>query len=51
MALPARRVFELSQNVAIPSSAADWFSFESIAQVERDSLPEFFTGIYPSKTP
>jgi SWIRM domain len=30
---------------------ADWFSFEEIAQVEKDSLPEFFNGVYPSKTP
>lgn len=24
---------------------------DSIAQVEKDSLPEFFNGVYPSKTP
>ena len=24
---------------------------ETIAEVERQSLPEFFRGVYPSKTP
>jgi hypothetical protein len=37
--------------VVVPAAAADWFDAESIAQVEKDSLPEFFTGVYPSKTP
>jgi len=35
----------------IPSKTADWFDADSIAQVEKDSLPEFFTSLYPSKTP
>lgn len=30
---------------------ADWFDMDSIADVERQSLPEFFRGVYPSKTP
>jgi hypothetical protein len=34
----------------MPSHTADWFSLESIHDIERDSLPEFFNGRYPSKT-
>jgi len=34
----------------VPASA-EWFNADEIAQVEKDSLPEFFNGIYPSKTP
>ena len=30
---------------------ADWFNMDTIAEVERQSLPEFFRGVYPSKTP
>lgn len=40
-----------AQSVAIPSATADWFDPNKIHQIERDSLPEFFTGLYPSKTP
>jgi hypothetical protein len=40
--------------VYIPSSTLVWFnldSFEnSISDIEQDSLPEFFSGKYPSKT-
>jgi len=39
------------QRVVIPSKTADWFDADSIAQIEKDSLPEFFTSLYPSKTP
>ena len=35
--------------VELPSRTADWFSLDSIHAVERDSLPEFFNGRYPSK--
>ena len=35
----------------IPSIAAEWFSMDEISQIEKDSLPEFFNGKYPSKTP
>lgn len=35
----------------VPSAAADWFSMSEIHQLEKDSLPEFFSGRYPSKTP
>jgi hypothetical protein len=40
--------------IYIPSSTLLWFnpdSFEnSISDIEQDSLPEFFSGKYPSKT-
>lgn len=35
----------------VPSAAADWFSLDDIHQLEKDSMPEFFCGKYPSKTP
>ena len=37
--------------VIVPSAAADWFNLEEIHKIERDSLPEYFNGKYPSKTP
>ena len=40
-----------SVNYSIPSATADWFSMDDIAEIERQSLPEFFRGVYPSKTP
>jgi len=40
-----------SQSFTIPSMTADWFDLDAIAEVERQSLPEFFRGVYPSKTP
>lgn len=40
-----------SQSFTIPSKTADWFDIESIAEIEKQSLPEFFRGVYPSKTP
>lgn len=40
-----------SQSFTIPSKTADWFNMDTIAEVERQSLPEFFRGVYPSKTP
>ena len=41
----------MPSNVAVvPSAAADWFDFEDVHQLEKDSLPEFFSGRYPSKT-
>jgi SWI/SNF related-matrix-associated actin-dependent regulator of chromatin subfamily C len=33
----------------VPSETAEWFSMDDVHQVERDSLPEFFSGKYPSK--
>ena len=35
----------------MPSAAANWFDPDSISELEMSSLPEFFTGHYPSKTP
>ena len=35
----------------IPSKTAVWFEMDSIADIEKYSLPEFFRGVYPSKTP
>lgn len=39
-----------TNTVVIPSAAADWFNMEEIHAIEMDSLPEFFSGKYPSKT-
>ena len=39
------------QQLTIPSAAEAWFNLEDIHQIEIDSLPEFFSGRYPSKTP
>lgn len=39
-----------THNIVIPSYAS-WFSFPQIHQIEKDSLPEFFTNKNPSKTP
>lgn len=36
--------------VVLPSGA-EWFSFDEISQIEKDALPEYFNGKYPSKTP
>jgi len=35
----------------MPSATEEWFNMEEINQIEIDSLPEFFNGRYPSKTP
>lgn len=40
---------EQTHEVIVPSYSA-WFKFESIHQVERESLPEFFSGRNRSKT-
>jgi hypothetical protein len=37
--------------VEVPSNAAEWFTLDGIHQIEKDSMPEFFNGKYPSKTP
>ena len=36
--------------VQIPSAAGEWFDLDEIHEIEKDSLPEFFNGRYPSKT-
>ena len=40
-----------SSSLVLPSATAAWFDIERIAEVEKESLPEFFCGIYPSKRP
>lgn len=40
-----------SQSFTLPSKTADWFDLDTIADIEKQSLPEFFRGVYPSKTP
>ena len=35
----------------MPSATEEWFNMEEVHQIEMDSLPEFFNGWYPSKTP
>ena len=37
--------------LCVPSAAEAWFNLEDVHQIEIDSLPEFFSGRYPSKTP
>jgi hypothetical protein len=37
--------------LSVPSAAEAWFNLEDVHQIEIDSLPEFFSGRYPSKTP
>ncbi len=37
--------------MAVVPSVASWFSLEDIHEIEMRSLPEFFCGKYPSKTP
>jgi hypothetical protein len=32
-------------------SCSQWFEFDKIHEIEQESLPEFFCGKYPSKTP
>ncbi len=39
----------LGNPIVIPSAVAEWFSLEQIHTIERDALPEFFNGRYPSK--
>lgn len=39
------------KEIVIPSATASWYSPDEVAQIEKDSLPEFFSGHYPSKTP
>ncbi|KAI8619309.1 hypothetical protein BC830DRAFT_1226211 [Chytriomyces sp. MP71] len=39
-----------THEIVVPSHAA-WFSFDSIHNVERKLLPEFFNCLHPSKTP
>ncbi|KAI3640287.1 hypothetical protein MIR68_001165 [Amoeboaphelidium protococcarum] len=41
---------EQTQEVIVPSYAS-WFQFESIHDLERKALPEFFSGRNKSKTP
>ena len=43
-------LLEQTQNVAVPHYAS-WFNMQTIHDIERVSLPEFFTGRNKSKTP
>jgi hypothetical protein len=43
--------FAQHSKMMLPSRTADWYDPDSISEIERDSLPEFFNGLYPSKTP
>jgi hypothetical protein len=40
----------LKQNIVVPS-CSQWFKIEDVHELEINSLPEFFCGKYPSKTP
>jgi hypothetical protein len=39
-----------NENIYLPISAS-WFNIDNIHEIEIKSLPEFFCGKYPSKTP
>ena len=39
-----------NENIYLPISA-NWFNMDNIHEIEIKSLPEFFVGKYPSKTP
>ena len=43
-------VMELPHDWSVPS-CAQWFDMDRIHQIEEESLPEFFSGKYRSKTP
>jgi hypothetical protein len=36
--------------IVVPSKASEWFSIDEVKQLEKEALPEFFNGKYPSKT-
>ena len=42
---------QMTHEIVVPSATAEWYDPDEVAQIERDSLPEFFNGFYPSKTP
>ncbi|KAI8973398.1 SWIRM domain-containing protein [Mycotypha africana] len=49
--LTARKYLaDRTQQVTIPDYAASWFDMKTIHNIERVSLPEFFTNNNPSKT-
>ena len=39
-----------SRTLVLPSCTR-WFSFSEIHEIEQNSLPEFFCGKFPGKTP
>ena len=39
-----------AENIYLPISSS-WFNMDNIHEIEMKSLPEFFVGKYPSKTP
>lgn len=51
---PAGEKTQKTQNKAYPiiiPSCAHWFDMNEIHQIEKESLPEFFNSLRPSKTP
>ena len=48
--IPPTNFLPKLEPIKIPE-AAKWFNLEEIHEIERVSLPEFFNGKYPSKTP
>lgn len=40
---------ELKEEVIVPSETAAWFDLQEVHELEKESLPEFFTDIYPTK--
>jgi hypothetical protein len=51
MPLLAKLVEKNYKQPIILPSCAQWFKFDEIHEIEMKSLPEFFCGKYPSKTP
>ena len=40
----------IKQQIIIPS-CTQWFNFDGIHDIETKTLPEFFCGVFPGKTP
>ncbi|KAF2073883.1 hypothetical protein CYY_004807 [Polysphondylium violaceum] len=48
---PAAKTIGLLSAFSIPPSPCSWFKMSEIHEIERNQLPEFFTGKSPSKNP
>lgn len=49
--LLAKLVEKNTKHQIVLPSCSQWFTFEDVHEIEMKSLPEFFCGKYPSKTP
>jgi len=48
---PAAKTIGLLSAFSIPPSPCSWFKINDIHEIEKNQLPEFFTGKSPSKNP